>query len=385
MPAFALPSCKLRAAAEAPCPRRSISSRHCPAVVLVRPGDILPWAAQPAWRHSGQVSTALQEVALLSQTHLVRGKVPLRLQMGPSQALAWDEPARTKNRAVLGEQPRSRKGHQQPERGRAGTLCPPGLSSPCGRVPPSVTSQNVLACCWLPKTLCSLSGTIRPSVPPAQAHPSPCASRRSQRQVQGSHSHLCLCLHQPLQAPGAQCPPLGRREGGEEGEQPWLCCSAAGAVLGDRAQSRETLTAWRRLSSLSRSLMDVRWVTRAPLRPSGVLCTGKGEAESWVSPKPSLVSCQAAVPESCSQPRGHLPQLGAVFPRPSSFSWSIPPAYPSSVATHSSFSAWDLQIERRESVRPCCPQPWAKVGACTALCCGAGQRRCPSPGSLCPA
>ena len=94
--------------------------------------------------------------------------------------------------------------------------------------------------------------------------------------------------------------------------------------------------------------MDVRWVTRAALRPSGVLCTGKGEGESWVSPKPSLVSCQAAVPESCSQPRGHLPQLGAVFPCPSSFSWSIPPAYPSSVATHSSFSAWDLQVERRE-------------------------------------
>ena len=53
-PALALPSSKLwAAAAEAPCPRRTMSSGRCPAGVLAGPGDIHPWRAQPAWRHSG--------------------------------------------------------------------------------------------------------------------------------------------------------------------------------------------------------------------------------------------------------------------------------------------------------------------------------------------
>lgn len=87
-------------------------------------------------------------------------------------------------------------------------------------------------------------------------------------------------------------------------------------MLGDRAQARETLTAWRRLSSFSRSLVDGRRVTRALFAASGVLCPGKGQGESWVSPKLPLLSCQAALPESCPQPQGHLsPRWGAVFPR----------------------------------------------------------------------
>ena len=53
MPALALPSSKLCAAAEAPSPGRTTFSGRCPAGVLAGPGDIHPWRAQPAWRHSG--------------------------------------------------------------------------------------------------------------------------------------------------------------------------------------------------------------------------------------------------------------------------------------------------------------------------------------------
>lgn len=63
-----------------------------------------------------------------------------------------------KNQAVLRDRPRSRKGHrqaaswhQQPEHGRAGTLCPPGLSAPRSTVLPSATSEAVLPCLLAPQ------------------------------------------------------------------------------------------------------------------------------------------------------------------------------------------------------------------------------------------
>ena len=170
-------------------------------------------------------------------------------------ALAWDQPARTR------------------------TLCPPGLSASRGRFPPSTTSGDMRRSWWLPNALCTRGGTAGPSLPPAQAHPTrrtALAPRHSQRRVKGSRSHLCLVLHQPLQALlGAECLPLGRRERVEGGEQRRLCCSAGGPALGDSGQTRETLTPWRRLSSFCRSLMDGTVVTRAPVAPSGVLSPGK--------------------------------------------------------------------------------------------------------------
>ena len=163
--------------------------------------------------------------------------------------------------------------------------------------------------------------------------------------MKGSHPHPCLPLHQPLQAPGAERPPLGEREGGEEDERRCLSCSAGGPLLGDRARSREILTAQRRLSSFSRSLSDGTRVTRGLLCPSGVLWSGKAQGKSWVSPRPPLLPC--------------LESWGAVFPRPAG---SIPPAYPSSVSTHCSFRAQELQKERRHSVRPRSPQPVGRGG-----------------------
>jgi len=163
---------------------------------------------------------------------------------------------------------------------------------------------------WLRKPLLSPSGTVVPSLPRTQAHRTchTClAPRHRQRRVKGSHSHLCVALQQPLHSAGAECPPLSKREGVEEGEQQCLCCMAGGAVPEDRAQSRETLTAWWWLSSFCRSWMDGRRVTRALDAPSGILGIGKGQGESWVSPKLPLLSCQ---------PRGHLPSRGAVFPCP---------------------------------------------------------------------
>ena len=100
-----------------------------------------------------------------------------------------------------------------------------------------------------------------------------------------------------------------------------------------------------RLSSFSRSLSDGTWVTRGLLCPSGVLWSGKAQGKSWVSPRPPLLPC--------------LESWGAVFPRPAG---SIPPAYPSSVSTHCSFRAQELQKERRHSVRPRSPQPVGRGG-----------------------
>jgi len=56
--------------------------------------------------------------------------------------------------------------------------------------------------------------------------------------------------------------------------------------------------------------MDGSCVTRALLAPCGALRIGKGRGESWLSPKPPLPSRQAAVPESCTQARGHLSPAG---------------------------------------------------------------------------
>ena len=161
---------------------------------------------------------------------------------------------------------------------------------------------------------------------------------------------------------------------------------------GDSAQARQTLTAWRRLS-FSRSLSDGTRVTRGFLAASGILCTGKGQ--SWVSPKPPLLSHQAALPESCLQPRRHLSPAGELC-SPIWLWLQHPPAYPSNVCTHSSFSAWELQQEEKQRQAPLPPSPWAEADACTALPPGeghrgrtkrhgAGQSCCPSPGSLCPA
>ena len=249
--------------------------------------------------------------------------------MGPSQALAWDHPART--RLHLESSPAAgRATGELPHSTSSLSAAELGASALAGSLPrgagflPALPARTCRHSCWLPNPLRSPSGTagpsLPPSLPPAQAHPTRCTSlapRHSQRQVKGSHSHLCLALHQPLQAPGAECPPLGKREGVEEGEQPCLCCSAGGAVLGDRAQARETLTAWRRLNSFSSGLIDGRRVTRAVFAPSGVLYSGKGQGESWVSPRLPLRSSQAALPESCPQAQGHLsPHWGAVIPHP---------------------------------------------------------------------
>ena len=182
----------------------------------------------------------------------------------------------------------------------------------------------------------------------------------------------------------------------QEGEQQCLCCSAGGAVLGDRARARETLTAWRRLSSFWRSLSDGRRVTRALLAPSGGLCSGKGQGESWGSPKAPLLSCQAALPESCPQPRGPL-SPGGELRSPGRLRPQHPPALPQQRA-HPQLLQRPGAAEREEKQRqaPLPPSPWAEAGACTALPRGeghggrtkprrAGQRCLPSPGSRRPA
>ena len=116
---------------------------------------------------------------------------------------------------------------------------------------------------------------------------------------------------------------------------------------GDGAQARETLTAWRRLSSFSRSLSDGTRFTRGFLAPSGVLCTRKGQGESWVSPKPPLLSHQAALRGGTS------PQLGSCVP-PSGCACSTPQLTPAT-CTPTAPSAPGSCSKRRNSVRPRCP------------------------------
>lgn len=74
-----------------------------------------------------------------------------------------------------------------------------------------------------------------------------------------------------------------------------------GQCSGDRAEIRETLTAWRRLSSFSRSLTEGSRVTRALFAPSGCLCTGRDRGR--MSPKPPLLSPAKGIPN----PPGYHP------------------------------------------------------------------------------
>lgn len=184
--------------------------------------------------------------------------------------------------------------------------------------------------------------------------------------------------------------------------------------------------------------MEGSRVTRALLAPSGCLCTGKGQRKSEPQATSSVPSQMDPQPpgycpgarQRAELPAELLPARHSALPPPSSFRprsspvcpraarsrggtspqlqscvppygrpWSIPPAYPSSVPTHSSFTARDLQKERRfhdsmaQHQAPLPPSPWAEAGTCRALPRGegqrgrtkprgAGQRRCQSPGSL---
>ena len=153
-PALALPSSKLwAAAAEAPRPRRTRSSGRCPAGGSPSSSTCRPPLGGPACMATlkGQLSTA-QTVAgaclSFPNSPAERQSSPLLLDGtvgGPCLGSAC------KNQAALREQPRSSKGrrrraatrHQQPERARAGTLCPPGLSALRSSSPPRAASEDV--------------------------------------------------------------------------------------------------------------------------------------------------------------------------------------------------------------------------------------------------
>ena len=113
------------------------------------------------------------------------------------------------------------------------------------------------------------------------------------------------------------------------------------------------------------------------------------EGESWVTAKLPLLSCQAALPESCPQLQGRLSPAGELC-SPVRLLLKHSPAYPCGVPTHSSFSTWEPQKEA--STGPAAPQPEGRraparscgkdtgAGRCPMV--GVGQSCCPSPGSL---
>ena len=320
--------------------------------------------------------------AFLTQTHLGSGQVPLRGQMGPVQALAWEHPARTGLRlesspAAEGASGQLPAGTSSLSAAELGPSALPGSLPHTAAFLPAPPARTCWRSCWLLKLLRCPSGTLRGTLPPTQAHPTcrtPLAPQHSTaQQVTGSHSHLCLALHQPLQAPGAECPPLGKREGVQEGEQRCPCCWAGGPALGDRAQSRETLTARRRLSSFCRNLMEGRRVTRALLAPSGVLCSGKGQGGSRLSPKLPLLSCRAALPDSCPQLRGHLSPAGELC-SPIWLRLEHPPGLPQQCAQPQLLQRpGAAEREEQQPQAPLPPSPWAGAGACTALPRGEGR------------
>lgn len=122
--------------------------------------------------------------------------------------------------------------------------------------------------------------------------------------------------------------------------------------------------------------------SRAPVRWQ------KGRAESWVSPKPPVLPCQAAVPDSCPQPQGQLSPAeelcSPVRPlREHPPAAAAAAAYPCSVATHCSFSAWELQEEkrRREAASgPALPSPWGPEAPCWGQ--GRDAAQAPAPCQL---
>ena len=180
--------------------------------------------------------------AFLSQTHLPSGNVPLHCQQGTAEALAGDQPARTKlhlesspaAERATGELPGGTSSRSAAE---LGPSAPPGSLPRAAGFLPAPPARTCRRSCWLPNPLSVPTGTAGPSRRRSPRSPEIPALRHSERRGKGSRSHLCLALDQGLQAPGAECPPLGKREGGEEGEKRCLCCSAGGPGLG--GQSRD--------------------------------------------------------------------------------------------------------------------------------------------------
>ena len=122
----------------------------------------------------------------------------------------------------------------------------------------------------------------------------------------------------------------------------------------------------------------------------------EGTGREVGEPKLPLLSCPAAVPESCPQARGHVSPAGELC-SPVRLRLEHPPALPQQCAQPQLLQrpgAAEREEKQREAPLP--RSPWAEAGACRALPRGeghggrrkprgAGQRRCPSPGSRRPA
>jgi len=131
---------------------------------------------------------------------------------------------------------------------------------------------------------------VAPHNPPAEGHPTRLAPRHTFAWTLSRASRLLA---------------LGVLHWEKEKEWKKMRSDASGAglddqCLGDTAERRETLTAWRRLSCCSRSLVEGSRVTRALLAPSGCLCVGQGQRKS--EPEPPLLSPARGSPAESTQP-----------------------------------------------------------------------------------
>ena len=117
---------------------------------------------------------------------------------------------------------------------------------------------------------------------------------------------------------------------------------------GDRAETRATLTARRRLSSFSRTLMEGSRVTRALFAPSACLCTGKGQRRSEPQATASLSSESHPKPSPATAPEPSREQSCLQ----SSCLPGTRPCFPACLSL--------LQPEEEEAFRPCsspvCPR-----------------------------
>lgn len=135
-------------------------------------------------RHAGSGEKAPLP-AFLSETHQVSGKVPVCFHMGPAQALAWKQPARTRlcsESSPTAEWATSELRPAPADRARRTwdplplwALCPPRpVSSLCHQQGCASTpggSPTLSAPCAAPRQ--------PPSLPPAQAHPTATPSGRA--------------------------------------------------------------------------------------------------------------------------------------------------------------------------------------------------------------
>ena len=290
--------------------------------------------------------------AFLSQTHLPSGNVPLHCQQGTAEALAGDQPART--RLHLESSPAAERATGELPGGTSSlSAAELGPSAPPGSLPRQVSSQcRQRGRAAVPAGSPTLSASrLAPRDPPAEGHPARQRSRHSGTARGGGKAAVLTFAWPSIRV--SRLLALNVLHWAREKEGKKVRSDASAARLedqgsGDRAETRATLTARRRLSSFSRTLMEGSRVTRALFAPSACLCTGKGQRRSEPQATASLSSESHPKPSPATAPEPSREQSCLQ----SSCLPGTRPCFPACLSL--------LQPEEEEAFRPCsspvCPR-----------------------------